>query len=354
MVEEKKEKRKAGDRLENERLEEERLEEINKIQQKINQTRGEVEKTGRRIRRLRILFALLTMSAIMFFASVLSVVSLNLTKEDFAKYNQFFIFNENTSYYSEFFSTAFIITVTLSAIFSLVAINLRSYFEKKENLGVSEDINFTTNRDSLKDSQEKNKEPEAELKPHIMKRANEITSFIIRPLEKTGDSFENWRDALLYAHKRLRDEEKSMKSNNNGNLASGVLGAGLGLFWLFILIFSPDEAKGVDSFPNFLANHWSRVGSVIIVGIITAFFLRLYTQTVRRIDKNRNEITNIELRLASGLMMCDTRDKTKLKFLAEALAKEERNFVLDKTESSTGISIEKLLGIISKTPTGGG
>ena len=237
--------------------------------------------------------------------------------------------------YSELFTDTFIIAVTLISLFVLVFINTPFFdqffaqLEKKDVKIVGEN-NFIVSRsiNNYVNLQEKNK--------------GEVIES------------ESWHDALLYTHKRLWDEEENMKRINRTNLNRGIISVALGLFWLFFLIFLSDDVEDITSFPDFLANYWSRVGSVIIVGFITAFFLRLYTQTIRRIDKNRNEITNIELRLASGLMMCDTKDKTKLKFLAEALAKEERNFVLDKTESSTGINAEKILGIISKTSRIGG
>lgn len=159
---------------------------------------------------------------------------------------------------------------------------------------------------------------------------------------------EDWRDVLWGAHKRLRDEEKNMQSRNINNLITGVGSALLGFSWLLILIFLFNDAEYGDGVLDFLANYWARFSVVLILGLCATFFLRLYTKTIRRIDRNRNEITNIELRLASGSMLCDKEDRGKLKSLANELSKEERNFVLDKNESSAILDTEKLIGILSK------
>ena len=203
------------------------------------------------------------------------------------------------SSYSEIISSSFIIIITLGSLLSLILINFRRFFERKE--------------------------------------AN-------AQIEKC----ENWGDTLQYAHKRLLNEEKYMERLNIANLTSGIIIAGLGVLWFLFFVFPLDRVVEFDSFINFIATYWPRFGIVIIVGIFAIFFLRLYTKTIRRIDRNRNEITNIELRLTSGLMLCDEKDRGRLKSLANELSKEERNFVLDKNESSAILDTDKLVEIASK------
>ena len=160
---------------------------------------------------------------------------------------------------------------------------------------------------------------------------------------------EDWRDVLWGAHKRLRNEEKNMQSRNVNNLITGVGSALLGFSWLLILIFLFNDAEYGDGVLDFLANYWARFSIVLILGLCATFFFRLYTQTIRRIDKNRNEITNIELRLVSGLMLYDKTNSANFSALAKIIAQEERNFVLGKNESSGGIDPSKLLEIIKAT-----
>ncbi len=224
---------------------------------------------------------------------VVEVGLLYITRETFESQNK------NVSSYSEVLNSFFIIIVTFLSVFSLMLINFRRFFEKKE--------------------------ANAEI-----------------------GKCENWSDTLQYAHKRLLNEEKYMERLNIANLTSGIIIAGLGVLWFLFFVFPLDRVVDFDSFLNFVATYWPRFGIVIIVGILAVFFLRLYTKTIRRIDRNKNEITNIELRLTSGLMLCDEKDRGRLKSLANELSKEERNFVLDKNESSAILDTDKLIEIASK------
>ncbi len=223
----------------------------------------------------------------------LNLILLKITRETFESQNK------NVSNYSEVLNSFFIIIVTFLSVFSLMLINFRRFFEKKE--------------------------ANAEI-----------------------GKCENWSDTLQYAHKRLLNEEKYMEHLNIANLTSGIIIAGLGVLWFLFFVFPLDRVVDFDSFLNFVATYWPRFGIVIIVGILAVFFLRLYTKTIRRIDRNKNEITNIELRLTSGLMLCDEKDRGRLKSLANELSKEERNFVLDKNESSAILDTDKLVEIASK------
>ncbi len=231
---------------------------------------------------------------------------------------------DNLSYdYIELFIVTLIIAVTIGSILGLLIINIISPSQVK--------------KDDIK----------------IVGKSNNITTTYNQHTSIKGKNIialsEDWRDVLWGAYKRLRNEEKNMQSRNVNNLITGVGSALLGFSWLLILIFLFNDAEYGDGVLDFLANYWARFSVVLILGLCAAFFLRLYTQTIRRIDKNRNEITNIELRLVSGLMLYDKTNSANFSALAKIIAQEERNFVLGKNESSGGIDPSKLLEIIKAT-----
>ena len=58
----------------------------------------------------------------------------------------------------------------------------------------------------------------------------------------------------------------------------------------------------------------------------------MYVRNERDISKNKNEITNLNLRLAAGNLATDS-DEAK-ESIVSALSKEERNFILNKKEKS--------------------
>ena len=222
--------------------------------------------------------------------------------------------------YIELFIVTLIIAVTISSILGLLIINIISPSQVK--------------KDDIK----------------IVGKSNNITTTYNQHTSIKGKILsEDWHDVLWGAHKRLRNEEKNMQSRNVNNLITGVGSALLGFSWLLILIFLFNDAEYGDGVLDFLANYWARFSVVLILGLCATFFLRLYTQTIRRIDKNRNEITNIELRLVSGLMLYDKTNSANFSALAKIIAQEERNFVLGKNESSGGIDPSKLLEIIKAT-----
>ncbi len=273
--------------------------------------------------------------------------------------------NENILSYSEIFTSVVISIATIVAIILLIFINTRVASGKKTSSDFFDSINMSDNffREAMdKERQELNiklsnsqnnkiQEETENFKQEIAKlRDRSALALTEHPSIKSSNLLKTWRDVLLSTRRRLLNEGIDMQFRNKLNMLSGIVSAGLGTLWLFISPFSLDEINRIDGGVAFLVSYWPRVGIIIIIGVFTAFFLRLYTQTIRRIDKNRNEITNIELRLTSGLMLSEKTNTDKFAILADTLSKEERNFILGKNETSANsetLDIERLKEIIS-------
>ncbi len=165
----------------------------------------------------------------------------------------------------------------------------------------------------------------------------------------------SWSKTLVESHKRLLDEEGRLNARNVANLGYGVLAAVLGVFVLITAAILPYiwDNFATPAFNGIPVYYFPVTPVVIITEIVAIFFLRLHSQTEHRIERNKNEITNIELRLAAGLMLPSATGQPDFTSLSNHLAKEERNFVLGKNESSAGVSTNRLLEILSKVIKGG-
>ena len=192
-------------------------------------------------------------------------------------------------------------------------------------------------------AKEKDPKKKKELEQQAFALRQEYESRISENLQKNDGTFStDWREALLVTRKRLTYEEQRLLARNIANLRIGIVMASVGIIIPVYYILSGRAVDASENVGTFVASYWPFFTIVIIIEIVAIFFLRLYSLNERRLEKNKNEMTNIELRLTSGLMLCDKTDKKNLKSLADDLAKEERNFVLGKNESSAITDSDKL------------
>ncbi len=240
--------------------------------------------------------------------SLLTGLTLKYQKENIINYSK--LLN-----YSGFIVLFISIMITLVAIGALTFINISSFFEKEED--------------------------------QKLKAISDIP---------TGNlSIKNWRDALEYAHKRLWEEGKRLQLRNSANLLTGFISATLGAFWLLTTVLISGLQPQGDDVLDFVSTYWPRLGLILIVEAFAIFFLRLYAQTMRMIERNKSDLTNIELRLTAGLMLYDDKNKKNFSDLAKIIAQEDSKFILGKNESSGGVGTNKITELLSKlTPKIGG
>ena len=168
-----------------------------------------------------------------------------------------------------------------------------------------------------------------------------------------GSFVTDWRESLLVTRRRLIDEEQRLLARNRANLSFGILMALVGVALPASYIVIVGELKPSDSFGTFVANYWPFFTIAVIIEIIAIFFLSLYASNERRLERNKNDLSNIELRLTAGLMLYDKTNGAKFAVLSDTLSKEESNVVLGKNESAGGIGIDRVTEILSKLIKGG-
>ncbi|CAG19915.1 hypothetical protein PBPRA1504 [Photobacterium profundum SS9] len=184
-----------------------------------------------------------------------------------------------------------------------------------------------------------------------------ITSIFKGETEKLKDDLksslglDHLKDASSDIIRRLRREISDLRLRSNVNLLIGmsITAGGLYLLWSTVSIVDSSEllkqlaSENGESNSKFIKNLIlplvPRVMLIIFVEVFAYFFLRLYKNGLNEIKYFQNELTNIESKLSAVQFAYITNNEAALKISLESLAKTERNFVLEKGQ--TTVELEK-------------
>jgi hypothetical protein len=145
------------------------------------------------------------------------------------------------------------------------------------------------------------------------------------------------RKRCLTTTSRLQKEIMDLGRRGNLNLIIGSLTTVTGLALLGYLVFSSSVAT--PDIQSLLAHYIPRLTLDIFVEVFAYFFLRLYRNSLDEIKYFQNELTNAELKFSALETALLNRDPESLRQVISALATTERNFVLDKGQ--TTVELEK-------------
>ncbi|MBN7139012.1 hypothetical protein A7A76_07875 [Lysobacter enzymogenes] len=81
---------------------------------------------------------------------------------------------------------------------------------------------------------------------------------------------------------------------------------------------------------------------MIMIEVFAYFFLRLYKQSIEEIKYYQNELTNVEFKWAAVTMAKQAGGEPVLLSIIDNLVKTERNFILEKGESTVGLEKERI------------
>lgn len=140
--------------------------------------------------------------------------------------------------------------------------------------------------------------------------------------------------------RRLDREADGLDRRGDLNLVIGTVTAFIGVSTLaYSAYFSPQT----QTIQDWLAYFLPRFSLVIIIQIFAYFFLRLYKQNLSEIKYFQNEITNIESRqLALNIAMSSDEMAVRNKILIENLSNTERNFILEKNQTTVDLERDRL------------
>ncbi|WP_253377364.1 hypothetical protein [unidentified bacterial endosymbiont] len=149
---------------------------------------------------------------------------------------------------------------------------------------------------------------------------------------------------------RLRREIADLRLRSNINLLIGmsITAGGLYLLWSTVsMVTTSDllkqlacqECSNGKFLKNLILPVVPRVSLVLFIEVFAYFFLRLYRDGLSEIKYFQNELTNVESKLAAVEFSFITNNPEGLKLSIDALSKTERNFILEKGQ--TTVELEK-------------
>ena len=140
---------------------------------------------------------------------------------------------------------------------------------------------------------------------------------------------------------RLERERQALSNRSNLNLILGVIVSllGFGALLYFVVTY---KALNEDAYAGLAEHFVPRLSLVVFIEIFAYFFLRLYKETLQEIKYFQNELTNVESRFLSLLAAANVDDKVLIGEVVRQLAGTERNFVLQKGQTTADLEKERL------------
>lgn len=152
---------------------------------------------------------------------------------------------------------------------------------------------------------------------------------------------------------RMRREIADLRLRANVNLGFGmaITFGGLYLLWTTIVLVDASTllktlaSEGADTNAKFAKNLIlpivPRFMLVVFIEVFAYFFLRLYRNGLSEIKYFQNELTNFEAKLIAVEYAVATDHAEALKTSLESLARTERNFILEKGQTTVELERAK-------------
>jgi hypothetical protein len=148
----------------------------------------------------------------------------------------------------------------------------------------------------------------------------------------------NFLFEILY--KRLINQIDSLMKRGRYNLVIGMVIAIAGVVFLGLSAWQFSSEQNNDAL---MTQFVPKVTLTILTEIFALFFLRLYSNGLVEIKYWQNEITNLELkRIAYNGAMKESELNNLQTKIIESFAATERNFVLNKNQTTVELEKEKL------------
>ena len=142
--------------------------------------------------------------------------------------------------------------------------------------------------------------------------------------------------------RRLTEEISALSRRGNLNLVIGMVISIVGICYLGWKMFVAPTIQASNR--DLLAYFIPRATFTILIEAVAFFFLNLYRTSLHEIKYFQNELTNVEARLLAVNLMLYPGDAENLSSFASDLMKTERNFILQKGQTTVDLEREKLVG----------
>jgi len=138
---------------------------------------------------------------------------------------------------------------------------------------------------------------------------------------------------------RLKEELFSLTKRGNLNLSIGIMTTVTGLALLGMFVLSVETTA--KNFSEFFIGFLPRISLVLLIEVFAYFFLSLYKTSLNEIKYFQNEITSIECKYLALKVAMQRDDLDNVKHVIEQLSKTERNFILEKGQTTVDLERSK-------------
>jgi len=139
---------------------------------------------------------------------------------------------------------------------------------------------------------------------------------------------------------RLKEELFALSKRGNLNLAIGIVTTITGLVFLGVFVLT-DTGPTQDA-SQFVVNFLPRISLVVFIEVFAYFFLRLYKSSLSEIKYFQNEITSIESKYLALKVAINAGDSGNIQNILDQLSRTERNFTLEKGQSTVDLERSKI------------
>lgn len=224
------------------------------------------------------------------------------------------------------------------------------YFEIAELRSVVESIRVRMEKDDIDRQQVFNDSDRQELFRSIKEsiETNLSTQFVDAIDKKYSDQAIADKERRNIASDSLDIRRRCLREINNLSLRGNVnlaIGSTISLIAGYILYSTIYDGiiPHVDSAAA-ISFYVPRITTVVFVEVFSFFFLKLYRSNLHEIKYYQNELTNIELKLLA-LQTSLAFDTGALREIVLDFSKTERNFILNKGQTTEAIETSKYLGV---------
>src|SRR6185369_4079576 len=147
-------------------------------------------------------------------------------------------------------------------------------------------------------------------------------------------------DRCLQTVVRLKQEIAALGWRGNLNLVLGIFTTIIGLFILYVYVSNSNVDHNT---PLLVAAYFlPRLSLVILIEVFAYFFLKLYKANLSEIKYFQNELTNVEIKHLALHTSINKKDAKLVTEVVRNLSQTERNFILQKGQSTVEIERTKL------------
>lgn len=193
------------------------------------------------------------------------------------------------------------------------------FSEKNNNLNVEEVTNLIRNKIELASTESYFKE----FKDKV--RVDAVVEFFIQ--EAKG------------IETRVKGEINRLSKSAIINLSLGMMLSIGGILYLGSFVIN---AQTFDSLEKMFINTFPKAIFVLLIEVFAYFFLKLYKQSLDDIKYYQNELTNIEYKNLAVQVSKQSNNHKLLTLCVEDFLSTERNFILDKDQSTIEIEKERI------------